>query len=72
MASTSPSGTSTPPPLTASAILNRGAPLAPPPLLSYPARDGHDQFYGYGRANTNRSVGSSNEYDQSTAARNVW
>jgi hypothetical protein len=22
----------------------------------YPARDGHDQFYGYGRANVNRSV----------------
>jgi hypothetical protein len=42
--------------VTTSAVANRGTPIAPPPLFSYPARDGHDQFYGYGRANTNRSV----------------
>ena len=36
---------------------NRPA-LASPPLggSSYPARKGHDQFYGYGRANMNRAV----------------
>ena len=29
---------------------------APVPSTSYPARKGFDQFYGYGRANTNRAV----------------
>ena len=32
-------------------------PIGSEPLLrSYPARHGHDQFYGYGRVNINRSV----------------
>ena len=32
-------------------------PIGSTPLLrSYPARRGHDQFYGYGRVNVNRSV----------------
>jgi FG-GAP-like repeat len=28
----------------------------PPNTISYPARKGHDQFYGYGRVNTNKAV----------------
>jgi hypothetical protein len=38
---------------------NRGAsllPLAPPVFESYPARFGHDQFYGYGRVDIQRGV----------------
>ncbi|MGH2982356.1 MAG: FG-GAP repeat domain-containing protein, partial [Solirubrobacterales bacterium] len=32
------------------------APLAPAIMQSYPARAGHDQFYGYGRVNMARAV----------------
>ncbi|HEX2232736.1 MAG TPA: S8 family serine peptidase, partial [Thermoleophilaceae bacterium] len=32
------------------------APGGPPGSRSYPARGGHDQFYGYGRVNMNRAV----------------
>jgi hypothetical protein len=45
--------------LQAQVNLNRGAsllPLAPPLFQSYPARLGHDQFYGYGRVNIQRAV----------------
>jgi hypothetical protein len=33
-----------------------GRPPTLPNTLSYPARRGHDQFYGYGRLNMNRSI----------------
>ena len=41
-------------PTTLSTIANR--PKLIPNSFSYPAREGHDQFYGHGRVNTNRSV----------------
>jgi hypothetical protein len=39
---------------TATSIANR--PKLIPNSFTYPAREGHDQFYGHGRVNTNRSV----------------
>ena len=52
-------GTSLPPALL-QALVSAQRPVEPigsePVLRSYPARRGHDQFYGYGRVNINRSV----------------
>lgn len=54
-----PPGTSLPP-ATLQAEVSANRPVEPvgsePVLRSYPARRGHDQFYGYGRVNINRSV----------------
>jgi hypothetical protein len=52
-------GTSLPPSSLQSQV-STNRPVQPvgsePALRSYPARHGHDQFYGYGRVNINRSV----------------
>ena len=48
------------PPASLQAQVSANRPVEPvgsePVLRSYPARAGHDQFYGYGRVNINRSV----------------
>jgi hypothetical protein len=48
----------TDPNLALQALVSANRPVFSPVATtrSYPARDGHDQFYGFGRVNTDRAV----------------